>query len=328
MQIGPYFIDSPVILAPMAGITDKPFRKLCRTLGAGLAVSEMTLCDPRLRNTRKSSKRSDHLGEAAPVSVQIAGADPGQLADTAKYHIDRGAQIIDINMGCPVKKVCNTWAGSALMRDEVLVEQILRSVTAAAGAVPVTLKIRTGWNRQNRNAMTIARIAEECGITALAVHGRTRDQHYGGQAEYDTIAEIKSRIRIPVIANGDIDSPEKAAWVLRHTDADAVMIGRAAQGRPWIFREVAHFLATGRILPPPSLPEVRDCLLDHLHALYDFYGERQGVRIARKHLGWYTRDYADHRAFRALANSLENAEAQLHHTRHYFDELIEETPGQ
>lgn len=320
MQIGAYTIQPNVVLAPMAGVTDKPFRQLCKRLGAGLAASEMTISDPRFWNTHKSLRRMDHLGEPAPVSVQIAGTEPRQLAEAARYNVDHGAQIIDINMGCPAKKVCNAWAGSALMRDEALVARILEAVVAAVD-VPVTLKIRTGWNADNRNAPAIARIAEASGIAALAVHGRSRDQHYTGQAEYDTIAAIKSRLRIPVIANGDIDSPQKAAFVLRQTGADAVMIGRAAQGRPWIFREIVHYLATGELLPAPSLEEVRDLLLGHLHALHDFYSEPQGVRIARKHLGWYAKDRPENQAFRAVVNRAETAQSQLRLTRDYFDAL-------
>jgi tRNA-dihydrouridine synthase B len=321
MQIGPYTIAPRVILAPMAGVTDKPFRQLCKRLGAGLAVSEMTTSEPRLWHTRKSLHRMDHDGEPAPISVQIAGTVPGIMAEAARYNVDHGAQLIDINMGCPAKKVCNAWAGSALMRDEALVASILEAVVEAAG-VPVTLKIRTGWAADARNAPVIARIAEDCGIAALAVHGRTRDQQYTGTAEYDTIAKIKSRLKIPVIANGDIDSPQKAKQVLEATGCDAVMIGRAAQGRPWIFREVAHFLATGETLPPPSLSEIRDILLGHLDHLHAFYGEPQGVRIARKHLGWYAKDRPENVAFKAVVNRAETASEQLRLTREYFDALI------
>jgi tRNA-dihydrouridine synthase B len=321
MQIGPYAIQPRVILAPMAGVTDKPFRQLCKRLGAGLAVSEMTISDPRLWQTRKSLHRMDHDGEPAPISVQIAGTEPQLLADAARYNVDHGAQIIDINMGCPAKKVCNAWAGSALMRDEALVARILEAVAKAVD-VPVTLKIRTGWAADQRNAPTIARIAEASGIAALTVHGRTRDQQYTGVAEYDTIAQIKSLLKIPVIANGDIDSPEKARTVLNATGCDAVMIGRAAQGRPWIFREVAHFLATGTHLPAPSLTDIRDTLLGHLDHLHAFYGELQGVRIARKHLGWYAKDRPEHEAFRSVVNRAETAEAQSRLTRDYFDALI------
>jgi tRNA-dihydrouridine synthase B len=281
----------------------------------------MTTGDPRLWQTRKSLHRMDHIGEPAPVSVQIAGTEPRVLADAARHNVDHGAQIIDINMGCPAKKVCNAWAGSALMRDEALVARILEAVVGAVD-VPVTLKIRTGWNADNRNGLRIARIAENAGIAALAVHGRTRDQQYTGAAEYDTIAQIKSALRIPVMANGDIDSPQKAAFVLQATQADALLIGRAAQGRPWIFREIAHYLATGDLLPAPTLAEVRQVLLGHLHALHDFYGEHQGVRIARKHLGWYAKDRLENVAFRAVVNRAESADAQIRMTGDYFDALI------
>jgi tRNA-dihydrouridine synthase B len=321
MRIGPYPILPKVVLAPMAGVTDKPFRLLCKRLGAGLAVSEMTTSDPRFWSTSKSLRRMDHAGEPDPVSVQIAGTIPEVLADAARYNVDHGAQLIDINMGCPAKKVCNAWAGSALMRDEALVGRILDAVVRAVD-VPVTLKIRTGWEAGHRNAPGIARIAEASGIAALAVHGRTRDQQYGGVAEYDTIAAIKAVLSIPVVANGDIDSPHKAADVLRRTGCDAVMIGRAAQGRPWIFREVAHYLATGTVLPEPSLQEVRDVLLTHLRHLHDFYGEPSGVRIARKHLGWYAKDRPENAAFRGVVNRAETADAQLRLTRDYFDALV------
>ncbi|MDH5822961.1 tRNA dihydrouridine synthase DusB [Luteimonas sp. RD2P54] len=326
MQIGRHRIDPPVILAPMAGVTDKPFRQLCKRLGAGLAVSEMTTSDPRLWHTRKSRHRMDHAGEPDPVSVQIAGTVPAAMAEAARHNVGHGAQIVDINMGCPAKKVCNAWAGSALMQDEALVARILEAVVAAV-EVPVTLKIRTGWCAQRRNAPEIARIAEASGIAALAIHGRTRDQQYRGEAEYDTIAAIKARISIPVIANGDIDSPHKAAEVLRLTGADAVMVGRSAQGRPWIFREIAHFLATGAPLPPPSLVEVREVLLGHLRALHAFYGEPAGVRIARKHLGWYAKDRPEHSneqraAFRAAVVRAETAGAQIALTGDYFDALV------
>ena len=324
MRIGPHLIDPPVVLAPMAGVTDKPFRLLCKRLGAGLAVSEMTTSDPRLWKTRKSQTRMDHAGEPEPISVQIAGTDPQTLADAARFNVDHGAQIIDINMGCPAKKVCNAWAGSALMRDEALVARILAAVVAAV-SVPVTLKMRTGWNADNRNAPRIARIAEDCGIAALAIHGRTRDQQYTGAAEYDTIAQIKSQIRIPLMVNGDIDSPAKALHVLRHTGADAVMIGRAAQGRPWIFREIAHTLRTGETLAPPSLTEIRAILLAHLDHLHDFYGEPQGVRIARKHLGWYAKDRPENAAFRAVVNAAESGAAQRQLTAEYFDRLSAES---
>jgi tRNA-dihydrouridine synthase B len=322
MQIGPYRIDPPLVLAPMAGVTDKPFRRLAKRLGAGLAVSEMTTADPRLWATRKSRMRIDHAGEPEPVSVQIAGYDPAMLADAARYNVDLGAQIIDINMGCPAKKVCNVAAGSALLRDEALVARILEAVVAAV-PVPVTLKIRTGYTRAARNAIAVARIAEASGVAALAIHGRTREDHFEGRAEYDTIAAVKAAIAIPVIANGDIQTPQQAYDVLARTGADALMIGRAAQGRPWIFREIVHFLATGRELAPARAAEVREVLLEHLHALHAFYGEAQGVRIARKHLGWYAKDRPENAAFRAVVNRAETAADQLRLTREYFNALAE-----
>lgn len=317
MQIGPYRFDTPLVLAPMAGVTDKPFRLLCKRLGADLAVSEMTASDPRMWNTRKSRWRMDHDGEPAPISVQIAGADPAALAEAARFNVAHGAQIIDINMGCPARKVCNAWAGSALMQDEALVARILDAVVTAV-EVPVTLKIRTGWNPENRNGPRIARIAQEAGIAALAVHGRTRADHYRGAAEYDTIAQIKSEISIPVLANGDIDSPQKAAAVLAHTGADGLLIGRAAQGRPWIFREIAHYLRHRQTLPVPEAAEVRRILLEHLHALYAFYGEEHGVRIARKHLGWYAKDHPEADHFRAHVNRMQCAQTQLQATAEWF----------
>jgi len=321
MQIGPYRLRNRLAVAPMAGVTDRPFRQLCKRLGAGYAVSEMTASDSRLWNTRKSRNRRDHAGEVEPIAVQIAGTDPAQLAEAARHNVGEGAQIIDINMGCPAKKVCNVLAGSALLRDEPLVGRILDAVVAAVD-VPVTLKIRTGWDRAERNAVRVARIAEAAGISALAVHGRARNDLYQGEAEYDTIAEVKSAVSIPVIANGDIDSPQKAKFVLDATGCDAVMIGRAAQGRPWIFREIAHFLATGETLPPPTLTEIRDILLGHLDHLHAFYGEPQGVRIARKHLGWYAKDRPENLAFRAVVNRAETAAEQARLTRDYFDALI------
>lgn len=321
MQIGPHRIEPKVILAPMAGVTDKPFRLLCKRLGAGLAVSEMTTSDPRFWTTAKSLHRMDHVGEPDPVSVQIAGTVPAIMADAARFNVDHGAQLIDINMGCPAKKVCNAWAGSALMREPDLVARIVAAVVNAVD-VPVTLKIRTGWDADHRNAPEIARIAEDAGIQALAVHGRTRDQQYTGTAEYDTIAAIKAMLRIPVVANGDIDSPEKARFVLDATGCDAVMIGRAAQGRPWILGRIAHYLATGESLPEPSLREVRDILLGHLEHLHAFYGEVSGVRIARKHLGWYAKDRPENTAFRAVVNRAQTADEQLRLTRDYFDALV------
>jgi tRNA-dihydrouridine synthase B len=320
MLIGPHRIHPKVILAPMAGVTDKPFRLLCKRLGAGLAVSEMTTSDPRFWKTAKSMHRMDHIGEPDPVSVQIAGTVPQIMAEAARYNVDHGAQLIDINMGCPAKKVCNAWAGSALMREPELVARILEAVVRAVD-VPVTLKIRTGWDAGHRNAPDIARIAEASGIAALAVHGRTRDQQYTGMAEYDTIAVIKAMLSIPVIANGDVDSPQKAKQVLDATGCDAVMVGRAAQGRPWIFRQIAHYLATGELLPEPSPAEVRDILLAHLQHLHAFYGEASGVRIARKHLGWYAKDRPENAAFRSVVNRAQSADEQLRLTRDYFDAL-------
>ena len=317
MRIGPYLIDPAVVLAPMAGVTDKPFRLLCKRLGAGLAVSEMTNADPRLWHTRKSLQRMDHDGEPEPVSVQIAGYDPAMLAEAARFNVANGAQIIDINMGCPAKKVCNVWSGSALLQDEPLVARIVKAVVDAV-EVPVTLKIRTGWNRDNRNALSIARIAEDNGIAALAVHGRTRADKYEGEAEYATIAAVKAAVRIPVLANGDVATPQQARHVLELTGADALMIGRGAQGRPWIFREIAHYLATGELLPEPAPAEVAAILLGHLEQLYAFYGEQAGVRIARKHLGWYAKDRPQNAAFRHVANRAESAAEQLQLTRAYF----------
>jgi tRNA-dihydrouridine synthase B len=317
LHIGPHLIDPPVILAPMAGVTDKPFRQLCKRLGAGLAVSEMTTSDARLWDTKKSRWRMDHVGEPAPISVQIAGYDPQQLADAARFNVDHGADIIDINMGCPAKKVCKVDAGSALMRDEALVGRILDAVVRAV-SVPVTLKIRTGWCRAVRNGPLIARVAESAGIAALAVHGRTREDMYEGNAEYATIAQIKSELRIPVLANGDIDTPEKAREVLRLTGCDGVLIGRAAQGRPWIFREIAHFLATGENLPAPTDTEIAAIMLGHLRDLYDFYGDHQGQRIARKHLGWYAKTRADGEQFRREVVRFDDADAQYDYTARWL----------
>ena len=320
MHIGRYPIDPPLILAPMAGVTDKPFRVLAKRLGAGYAVSEMTTADPRLWATAKSRSRLDHAGEPSPVGVQIAGAEPAVLARAARLNVDHGAEIVDINMGCPAKKVCNAWAGSALLRDEALVGRILEAVVAAVD-VPVTLKIRTGFDSASKNAVRIAKIGEDAGIAALAVHGRTRDMQYRGDAEYETIAEVKQAVRIPVVANGDIDSPRKARDVLARTGADALMIGRAAQGRPWVFREIARFLATGDELPEPTLAEVREILLGHVRALHAFYGEERGVRIARKHLGWYAKDRPENASFRAVVNRAETAAEQLRLTAEYFESL-------
>ena len=321
MKIGPYTVANPVILAPMAGVTDRPFRQLCKNLGAALAVSEMVTSNSLLRGSQKTLRRANHDGETEPRIVQIAGADPRMMADAARYNADQGAQIIDINMGCPAKKVCNVLAGSALLRDETRVADILEQVVKAV-EVPVTLKIRTGWDRQHRNGVHIARIAEQSGIQALAVHGRTRACGYRGHAEYDTIAAIKQAVTIPVIANGDITTPAKAKYVLDYTGADAIMIGRAAQGRPWIFREMNHFLATGETLPPPSLLQVRDWLLDHLQNLYAFYGEYTGVRVARKHISWYSKGQPQGATFRQFVNNTTTVDDQLAATRDFFNQLI------
>ena len=309
MRIGPYEISPPVILAPMAGVTDRPFRQLCKRLGAGLAVSEMTSSNPLLWATEKSRLRMDHQGETDPISVQIAGYDPQLMAEAARYNAGHGAQIIDINMGCPAKKVCRVDAGSALLKDEALVARICAAVVHAV-SVPVTLKIRTGYSRANRNGLAIARIAQDSGIAALTVHGRTREEQYEGQAEYDTLAAIKQAVHIPVIANGDIDSPEKAQQVLRHTGADAVMVGRAALGHPWIFREIAHFLATGQKLPPPAPAELRDTLLAHVDALHEFYGEGRGLRVARKHIQWYCQGHPGSETLWSRINRVDHAVAQ------------------
>ncbi len=319
VRIGPYTLPNQLILAPMAGVTDRPFRQLCRRLGAGLVVAEMLTSDVRLWNSRKSSLRMIHEGDPEPRSVQIAGGDPQMLAEAARANVQLGAQIIDINMGCPAKKVCNKAAGSALMKDEALVAEILHSVVSAVD-VPVTLKIRTGWDRQNKNGVTVARIAEDAGISALAVHGRTRADLYTGEAEYDTIAAIKQAVSIPVFANGDIDSPRKARDVLAHTGADALLIGRAAQGRPWIFREIVHFLETGEPLPAPQLGEVEQILLEHLSALHAFYGEHMGIRIARKHVGWYLASLPGARDFRGQFNRLESMDEQCANVRQFFAE--------
>ncbi|MES2323945.1 MAG: tRNA dihydrouridine synthase DusB [Pseudomonadota bacterium] len=322
MQIGNHLLRNNVFVAPMAGVTDRPFRQLCKQLGAGYAVSEMAASNPRLWATEKSSRRTDHDGEMEPKAVQIAGADPQDLADCAKFNVDRGAQIIDINMGCPVKKVCNSWCGSALLQHEDLVERILQAVVAAVD-VPVTLKFRTGWNRENKNALRIARIAEQAGIAMLTLHGRTRADGYTGDAEYDTIAAVKAEVRIPVVANGDITTPEKAKYVLAQTGADAVMIGRAAQGRPWICREIDHYLRTGLHLPAPTVAEVRALMDEHLQAHYAFYGEFLGVRTARKHIGWYVRDLAGGEDFRQQMNLLESTDAQLRAVDRFFEFQLE-----
>jgi tRNA-dihydrouridine synthase B len=317
VQIGPYTLRNNVFVAPMAGVTDRPFRQLCKKLGAGYAVSEMAASNPRLWASEKSSRRTDHEGEMEPKAVQIAGADPHDLAECAKFNVGRGAQIIDINMGCPVKKVCNNWCGSALLQHEDLVQRILDTVVNAVD-VPVTLKFRTGWDRQNKNALTIARMAEQAGIAMLTLHGRTRADGYKGDAEYDTIAAVKTAVKIPVVANGDITTPDKAKFVLDHTGADAVMIGRAAQGRPWICREIDYFLRTGEYLPPPLVDEVRELMNEHLPAHYAFYGEYLGVRTARKHIGWYVEDLPGGEEFRQSMNRLESTTEQLAAVDEFF----------
>ena len=318
MQIGPHILRNNVFVAPMAGVTDRPFRQLCKQLGAGYAVSEMAASNPRLWATEKSARRTDHEGEMEPKAVQIAGADPQMLADCARFNVDHGAQIIDINMGCPVKKVCNAWCGSALLQDEALVARILEAVVGAVD-VPVTLKFRTGWDRANRNALQIAAIAEASGIAMLTLHGRTRADGYRGDAEYETIAAVKAQAGIPVVANGDITTPEKARRVLELTGADAVMIGRAAQGRPWICREIDHYLRTGMLLPAPLVAEVQVLMAAHLQAHYAFYGEYLGVRTARKHIGWYVRDLAGAEEFRQRMNMLEDCAQQLAVIAEFFD---------
>jgi tRNA-dihydrouridine synthase B len=302
----------------MAGVTDRPFRQLCKQLGAGYAVSEMAASNPRLWHSEKTSRRTNHAGEMEPKAVQIAGADPAMLAECARFNVDRGAQVIDINMGCPVKKVCNSWCGSALLQNETLVGEILDAVVRAVD-VPVTLKFRTGWDRQHKNALIIARMAEQSGIAMLTLHGRTRADGYSGDAEYDTIAAVKAAVSIPVVANGDITTPQKARAVLDYTRADAVMIGRAAQGRPWIFREIDHFLRTGDTLPAPLVSEVQALMLEHLEAHYAFYGDYLGVRTARKHIGWYVRELHGGEAFRQRMNLLEDCGQQLAAVSAFFD---------
>jgi tRNA-dihydrouridine synthase B len=327
MHIGPYTLANNVFVAPMAGVTDRPFRQLCRAFGAGHAVSEMVTSRKELWNSLKTSRRANHEGEPGPVAVQIAGTDAGMMAEAAAYNIDRGAQIIDINMGCPAKKVCNKWAGSALMQDEPLAMAIAEAVVRACEphGVPVTLKMRTGWSQQHRNAATLARAFETRGVSMLTVHGRTREQGYKGEAEYETIAAVKAAVRIPVVANGDISSPEKARDVLAWTGADAVMIGRAAQGRPWIFREIVHFLATGVRLAPPLVAEVKRALLSHLQDHYALYGDFTGVRSARKHIGWYVRDLPEGEAFRAEMNAIEDCGQQVAAVHRFFEALAAHT---
>ncbi|MBI1195828.1 MAG: tRNA dihydrouridine synthase DusB [Gammaproteobacteria bacterium] len=317
MQIGPYRLKNPLFLAPMAGITDRPFRTLCRRMGAGMAVSEMVSSNSLLWGSEKTRRRADHRGEPEPRSVQIAGADPRMMADAARYNVDHGAQIIDINMGCPAKKICNVMAGSALLQNENLVTEILQAVVGAVN-VPVTLKIRTGWDTENRNGVRIAKIAEDCGIQLLAVHGRTRACAYRGEAEYETIATIKAAIGIPVIANGDITSPEKARTVLDHTGADGIMIGRGAQGRPWLFGQIDHYLKTGELLPDPTPAERHAIVIEHLDALYEFYGEHVGIRMARKHIAWYSKGLQGAAAFRQAMNRFETVAEQRQFTDEFF----------
>ncbi len=328
MQIGPHVLPNRLFVAPMAGVTDRPFRQLCRRLGAGYAVSEMVTSRRELWASPKTSRRLDHAGEPAPIAVQIAGTDAAEMAAAARFNIDRGARIIDINMGCPAKKVCSKWAGAALMRDEPLALAIVEAVVRACAphGVPVTLKIRTGWSADERNAVRVARAAECAGIALLTVHGRTREQGYGGHAEYDTIAAVKAALRIPVVANGDIDSPAKAAQVLRATGADALMIGRAALGRPWIFGEIAHFLQHGHTPPPPATPAVQAWLLEHLQDHYRLYGEPAGVRSARKHIGWTIRGLPGSEALRRRINTIDSAAAQSAALAQWLDALAETHP--
>ncbi|NCW39764.1 MAG: tRNA dihydrouridine synthase DusB [Betaproteobacteria bacterium] len=325
MHIGPYLLANPLFVAPMAGVTDRPFRKLCKQLGAGYAVSEMVTSRRDLWDSLKTSRRADHTGEPGPIAVQIAGTEPLMMAEAALYNIDRGAQIIDINMGCPAKKVCNVWAGSALMRNEALAVAIVQAVVQACAprGVPVTLKMRTGWSADHRNAVTLARAAEQAGVQMLTVHGRTREQGYTGQAEYDTVSAVKAAVRVPVVANGDIDSPQKARQVLQTTGCDAIMIGRAAQGRPWIFREIAHFLETGSLLAPPLVAEVSRLLQAHLQEHYALYGEWTGVRSARKHITWYVKGLPGAEVFRQHMNTLDTAEGQSQALSDYLKTLAE-----
>ncbi len=325
MHIGPYLLANPLFVAPMAGVTDRPFRKLCKQLGAGYAVSEMVTSRRDLWDSLKTSRRADHTGEPGPIAVQIAGTEPLMMAEAALYNIDRGAQIIDINMGCPAKKVCNVWAGSALMRNEALAVAIVQAVVQACAprGVPVTLKMRTGWSADHRNAVTLARAAEQAGVQMLTVHGRTREQGYKGQAEYDTVSAVKAAVRVPVVANGDIDSPQKARQVLQTTGCDAIMIGRAAQGRPWIFREIAHFLETGNLLAPPLVAEVSRLLQAHLQEHYALYGEWTGVRSARKHIAWYVKGLPGAEVFRQHMNTLDSAEGQSQALSDYLKTLAE-----
>ena len=325
MKIGSHELSNQLFVAPMAGVTDRPFRQLCKKLGAGYAVSEMIASNATLWNSEKTQRRANHEGEFEPIAVQIAGADPLTMAAAARINVDQGAQVIDINMGCPAKKVCNVAAGSALMKNEILVGKILDSVIQAVGvgpdAVPVSLKIRTGWDRDHKNAVAIARIAESAGISVLTIHGRTRADLFHGAAEYEEITAVKNQVRIPVVANGDIDCPEKALTVLKQTKADAIMIGRAAQGRPWIFREIAHYLNTGKLLPPPQITEIQQIMNDHLLDHYAFYGEYTGLRTARKHIGWYCKGLRNSHVFRQRMNTADDCRTQLAMVNDFFAEM-------
>lgn len=323
MRIGPFLLSNNVFVAPMAGVTDRPFRQLCKTLGAGYAVSEMVTSRPDLWHTAKTTRRMDHAGEVAPIAVQIAGTEPHLMADAARHNVAHGAQIIDINMGCPAKKVCNKWAGSALMQNESEALKIIEAVVNACAPlqVPVTLKMRTGWSESHKNAQSLARQAEQAGVEMITVHGRTREQGYKGRAEYDTIAAVKAAVKVPVVANGDINSPQQALAVLAYSKADAVMVGRAAQGRPWIFREISHFLQTGELLEPPLVRDVKPLMLAHLQGHYQFYGEVVGVRTARKHIAWYVKGLPGAELFRGSMNTLQNCASQVQAVTDFFDAL-------
>ena len=328
MQLGQYTLPNSLFVAPMAGVTDRPFRMLCKRLGAGYAVSEMVTSKRDLWKSLKTSRRANHEGESAPIAVQIAGVDPFEMAEAARYNIDRGAQIIDINMGCPAKKVCTKWAGSALMQDERLAIEIVSAVVQACSAqnVPVTLKMRTGWCAANKNAPQLAYAAQEAGVAMLTVHGRTREQGYKGKAEYATVAAIKSKLRIPVVANGDIDSPRKALEVLRLTGADALMVGRAAQGRPWIFGDIAHYLTTGQARAEPQTSQVRAWMLEHLHDHYGLYGEASGVKSARKHIAWATQELPGGRHFVQTMNLIDDAQTQFRAVGDWFEAMADRHP--
>lgn len=323
MQLGAHTLRNNLFVAPMAGVTDRPFRIMCRNFGAGYAVSEMLTSRKNLRTSQKTMNRANHHGESAPIAVQIAGVDAQEMADAARWNIDNGAQIIDINMGCPAKKVCNKWAGSALMQNEALALHIIEAVVKACTPhhVPVTLKMRTGWDEAHINAPRLAMLAEQAGVQMLTIHGRTRKQGYRGEAEHDTTAKIKAQVHIPVVANGDIDTPEQAKKVLQYTQADAIMVGRAAMGRPWIFREMAHYLSTGEHSPAPTVAEVQQASVEHLAAHYALYGEASGVRSARKHIAWYVKGLPDEQALRRRINTVENASEQADILHTYWDQL-------